>query len=541
MSAPSSRLARAVLLAVLLAVPTALFGYGIWIHAIVPVEALKDFKSATAVPAVRTQLVSSGLTDADLAGFRRWFYDRAFAIKNPSIHREWIKRWPTPAAFDAAAFKTLLMVNPQAEVLGVDSFAAVYRGRARADVALDPTKPYEPGQKVTIATALEMGSVYPDIDRRNQDRLFRSPDGHVVLTAKGDTVPMDPMTLNWGRLTGLSSQAHAHIGLNHERHTSDAGTLSMAPWNFVVAIGYPTDSVESFAEPNAQMYTDLSYLAMLKGGSGSEMLSYLYAGNAMHYIADVGNQIHTLQAGIEKFYSDATWDYWKGRLATVFGLFGSTPSRNSIGLDILTNHHTLSEKLFQVELQQAWRLDSAGKKDSIPASMRGVLEAMRGGDPQFKRVLDAAVLSNAKKTWYPPFGELIAHAIIDSSYQEGATIYRLVREFAVPQLHKTGVAIDFDTIPDAQVWSWVQDRSDPSIRAAIDTFNIIEGRGLARVHDALNWWWDRYLYYGRTEARDKSRLIDGLVERLVVDQLNYLFASDARRQDYIDTHGGLKR
>jgi len=540
MSAPSSRLARAVLVATLLAAPTALLAYGVWIHSIVPVAALKDFKTAVVMPGIQTKTVS-GVTDADLAGFRRWFYDRAFALKNAAVHKEWIKRYPTPASFDARAFKAFLMMNPEAQVLGVDSFAAVYRARTRADVALDPTAPYVPGQAITVARALSMGSVYVDIDRRNQDRLFRDSAGRVMMTAKGDTVPMDPMTLNWGRLTGLSSQAHAHIGLNHERHSSEPGTLSMAPWNFVIAMGYPTDSVESYAEPNAQMYTDLSYLAMLKGGSGSELLSDLYAGNAMHYLADVGNQIHTLQAGIEKFYSDATWDYWKSRLTTVFGLFGSTPSRNSIGLDILTNHHTLSEKLFQVELQQAWRLDSAGRKDSIPATMRGVLDAMRGGAPQFKRVLDAAVLSNARKSWYPPFGELIAHAIIDSSFQEGATIYRLTRQFAVPQLHRMGVAIDFDTIPDAQVWSYVQDRSDPAIQAALDTFNILEGHGLARVHDALGWWWDRYLFYGRTEAKDKARLIDGLVERLVVNQLNYLFASDSRRQDYIDSHGGLKR
>jgi len=540
MSAPSSRLTRIALIATLLVAPATLVAYGIWIHSVVPLEALKDFKSPVA-PAIRTQLVNSGLADADLATFRRWFYDRAFALKNPAIHREWIKRWPTPASFDAKAFKTLLMVNPEAQVLGVDSFAAVYRARTRADIALDPTAPYTPGQKVTIATALEMGSVYPDIDRRNQDRLFRGPDGQVVLTAKGDTVPMDPMTLNWGRLTGLSSQAHAHIGLNHERHSSDPGTLSIAPWNFVVAMGYPTDSVESYAENNAQLYTDLSYLAMLKGGAGMDMLSYLYAGNAMHYLADVGNQIHTLQAGIEKFYSDATWDYWKHRLTHVFGLFGATPSRNSIGLDILTNHHTLSEKLFQIELRQAWRLDSAGHKDSIPASMRGALDGLRSGDPLFKRTLDALVISAAKKTWYPPFGEMLAHAVIDSSYREGSEVYRLTREFAVPQLHKLGVAVDFDTVPDAQIWNWVQDRNDPAVKAAIDTFNIIQGRGLARVHEALNWWWDRYLFFGRTSAGDRPRLVDGLVERLVVNQLNYLFAADQRREDYVNTHGGLKK
>ncbi len=541
MHAPSRRLARVALVITLLAAPAAALGYGIWIHSIVPVEVLKDFKSAAAgvAPDVRTQTVT-GASDADLSRFRLWLYGRAAAISDQTLRGAFLKRYPTAAAFDAKAFKAFLMANPEAMVLGVDSFAAVYRDRSRSDVALDPTPRYTPGQKITIATALEMGSVYPDIDRRNQDRLFRGPNGQVTLTAQGDTVPMDPMTLNWGRLTGLSSQAHAHIGLNHEVHSSNSSVLSVSPWNFVVAIGYPTDSVESFAEANAQMYTDLSYLALLSGQSGSEMLSYLYGGNAMHYIADVGNQIHTLQAGIEKFYSDATFDYWWGRLKTVFGLLGSTPSRNSIGLDILTNHHTLSEKLFQVELQQAWRFDSLGQKDSIPASMQGALTGLRTGDPMFKRVLDAVILRNARKAWYPEIGGLIAATVIDSSYQEGAQVYRLIRQMAVPELHKAGVVIDFDTIPDARVWDFIRPRSDPKVQAALDTFNIVEGRGLARVHDAISWWWDRYIYYRATTAANKGKLVDGLVARLVRDRLIYLNAADARRQDFIDTHGGLK-
>jgi len=541
MSASTSRFARLALATLLLAVPAAALAYGIWIHAILPGEVLSRLDPKIVLP-VKTTLVKSGVTDGDLVAFRLWFYNRAVQVKDSGIHQAFIKRYPTAAAFDAKAFKAFLMMNPEAQVLGVDPFAAVYRARSRSDVAEDPTTPYQPGQKVTVAAALEMGSVYADIDRRNQDRLFRTPDGRVVLTAQGDTVPMDPMTLNWGRLTGLSSQAHAHIGLNHEHHSSDPSTLSVTPWNFVVAVGFPTDSVESYAEQNAQMYTDLAYLAMLSGVSGADMLGDLYAGNAMHYIADVGNPIHTLQAGIEQFYSDATMQYWMHRLKTVFGLFGPTPSRNSIGIDILTNHHTFSEKLFQVELQQAWRLDSLGKRDSIPASMRGAIDGLRNGDPQFKQVLDGVVLSNAHKYWYPPFGSLIAGTLIDSSYQDGATIYRLTREIAAPQLHKLGVAIDFDTIPDAKVWDFMQDRSDPKIRAALDTFNLYQGVALGRVHDAITSWWDRYLTTDRqTAAKDRPALIDGLLKRVLREQLNYLNHADARRQDFIDAHGGLKK
>jgi hypothetical protein len=535
----SSRFVRLALAAALFAVPSAAFGYGVWLHYIIPVETLKDFKAGIPVPAIRTEVIP-GATDADLARFRTWFYGRAANLKDTVVRHAFLQRYPNAAAFDAKAFKTFLMMNPEAEVLGVDSFAAVYRARTPADVAMDPTTPYTPGRSLTRQAALQMGSVYPDIDRRNQDRLFRAPDGRIVLTAHGDTVPMDPMTLNWGNLTGLSSQAHAHIGLNHEKHNNNPATLALTPWNFVADFGFPTDSVESYAQVNAQLYTDLSYLAMLGGGPGSQMISSLFGGNAMHYIADVGNQIHTLQAGIKDFYSDATWQYWLSRLKTVFGLFGSTPSRNSIGLDILTNYHTLSEKLFQTELQSAWRLDSLGHQDSIPPAMAGALQALRTGDPGFKRVLDAIRVSNAQKYWYPPYGSLIAGAVIDSSFQEGAEIYRLTRTFGTSNLRKVGVRLDFDTIPADRVWQFVRDRSLPEVTAALDTFNIVEGRGLGRVNVALNAWWDAYLGTGRSGG-NRQDLIDGIVRRVLVTEINYLANADARREAYIESHGGLRQ
>jgi hypothetical protein len=538
MKAPSSHLARIALVAGLLAAPSAALGYGVWIHYILPTETLKDFTAAIPVPRVKTTILP-GATDADLARFREWFYARAAAVSDTGVRHAFLRRYPTAASFDANAFKLFLMMNPEARVMGVDSFEAVYRARTREDAAMDPTAPYTPGQRVSLEATLQMGSVYPDLDRRNQDRLYRESTGHVVLTAHGDTVPIDPMALNWGHLTGLSSQAWAHMGLNHQKHSSDPAVLTLEPWNFVSDFGFPTDSVESFAQPNAQMYTDLSYLAMLGGGRGSEMISYLFAGNAMHYIADVGNQIHTLQAGVKDIYTDATIQYWLSRVTHVFGLFGRTPPRNSIGIDILTNLHTLSENLFETELQNAMRLDSAGKKDSIPSSMQGALVGLRSGDDQFRRVLEAVVVSNQKKYWYPPYGSLIAGSVIDAGYEEGAKIYRLTRTFAVSRLRKAGVRVDFDTVPASGLWAFVRDRSEPQVQAALDTFNILQGRGLGRVNVAIKGWWTMYLTTKQTTAANRGRLIDGLMTRLLVTRLNYLAAADARREVYISLHGGL--
>ncbi|HVO35763.1 MAG TPA: hypothetical protein VMT21_09375 [Gemmatimonadales bacterium] len=541
MLAPAPRLKRLALVFALLAVPSVALGYGVWIHYVAPSEVLKDFKAAPGlnVPAIRTTMLS-GATDADVLRFRTWLYGRTSTLKDAGVRAAFLKRYPTPASFDLKAFKEFLMTNPEAQVLGVDSFAAVYRARTRADVAMDPTAPYTPGQQISLDAALRMGSVYPDIDRRNQDRLYRTADGKMVRTAKGDTVPFDPMTLNWGNLTGLSSQASAHMALNHEIHSSDPGVLTVSPWNFVVAMGYPTDSVESFAEANAQMYTDLSYITALGGGPGSDMLSALFAGNAMHYIADVGNPIHDLQVGIKDIYTDATMQYWLGRLKTVFGLLGHTPSRNSIGLDILSNFHTLSENLFQAELQEAMRLDSAGKKDSISPVMKGVLDKFRTGDQGFRRVLTSALVSAARKNAYPEYGKLIAGAVIDSSFEDGATIYRLTREIAVPSLRKAGMRVDFDTVPARRIWEFVRDRNDPTIKAALDTFNIYQGRGLGRVYEALTAWWNAY-QGTRLMHTDRARVTDWMVARLCVARLNYLAFADARRADYITLHGGPAR
>ena len=537
---PSSRFVRLAFVAALVATPAVALGYGVWIHYIVPVETLKNFKAAIPVPDVKTARLA-GASDADLARFRSWFYARAAGMSDTVVRRFFLKRYPTPASFDARAFKVFLMMNPEAQVMGVDSFEAVYRALPRADSVIDPTARYTPGQPVLLRAALEMGSVYPDIDRRNQDRLDRAADGSVVLTAKGDTVPFDPMALNWGHLTGLSSQAWAHVALNHEKHSADPAVLALNPWNFVSDFGFPTDSVESYAEANAQLYSDLSYLAMLYGGPGSDMISYLFGGNAMHYIADVGNQIHTLQAGVKDIYTDATMQYYFSRLKTVFGLFGRTQTRNSIGIDILSNLHTLSEALFETELETAIRQDATGKKDSISAAMKGVLVDLRSGNDQFRRSLEAVVVPQQRKIWQPPYGSLIAGAVVDAGFEEGARIYRLTRTFAISRLRKAGVRVDFDTIPASQVWAFVRNPSSSDIRAALDTFNILQGNGLARVNVALNAWWTYYLINKQTSSARRSELADILITRLVIDRLNYLANAEARRQAYVELHGGLKR
>src|SRR5205085_7863023 len=158
----------------------------------------------------------------------------------------------------------------------------------------------------------QLGSIYPDLDRRNQNRMLRDASGRPRLTTTGDTVPWDPMTLNMGRLTGLSSQGHAHGGLNRHAKSDDPATLKHEPWNFAIATGFP-GPVETYAPDNAQAYTDLALLASAQGRPAWRTLGAFYAGNAMHYIADVGNAVHTVQVGIYPIFFDATIQAWLRR------------------------------------------------------------------------------------------------------------------------------------------------------------------------------------------------------------------------------------
>jgi hypothetical protein len=155
-------------------------------------------------------------------------------------------------------------------------------------------------------------------------------------------------------------------------------------------------------------------------------------------------------------------------------------------------------------------------------------------------VLTSDLVSAARKNAYPEYGKLIAAAVIDSSFEDGATIYRLTRQIAVSSLRKAGVRVNFDTIPANRIWEFVRDRNDPAIQAALDTFNIEQGRGLGRVNEALTAWWNAY-QGTRLMHADRARVTDWIIARLCVGRLNYLAFADARREDYISTHGGAAR
>ena len=466
------KLAMALALSAL--APALLLAYGTALHDLFPRAALVGLERATGPVSLADTL--PGITDADLSGFRRWLYDRAAALPETALVRRFRGRYPTVAAFDERAFREFLMMDGADRVLGVDSFSAVYGHLLPADRAMDPHPPYVPGRRIALLAALQLGSIYPDLDRRNQNRFARSADGRILLTPSGDTVPFDPMSLNMGKLTGLSSQAHAHYVLGRGPKSSDPATLKTRPWDFAVATGFP-GPVDTYAPDNAQLYTDLALLATLAGRPPWRTLGALWAGNAFHYVADCGNAVHTVQVGTYDIFVDATVQSWLRRFTSLFGLLGHAPSRNVIGIDILTSLHTGSERIFQMELLDAVRATGTGDTAALPAGMDRVLAALRSGDDSLRRVLSDTLGRLAAATSVPDFGRAIADVVADANVRDGAEVYRITRDIVDLRLRRGRVALDFDTVSDASAWQWIAaDR-----RTGLANFNTVHARGVART------------------------------------------------------------
>ena len=529
---------RAAALAALILAPSVAFGYGILLHSLIPTRSLANERWLANTPVRTTTL--TGVQDADLARFRVWLYGQARTLPDTAVRNAFIRRYPTAQAFDARAFREFLMLNGNARVLGIDSFAAVYRTLVPSEARLDPYPQYSPGASIPLLTALGMGSIYPALDRRNQDRLFRGPDGAVQLTAQGDTVPFDPMTLNMGRLTGATSQAHAHIGLNHVPKSTNPGVMRSAPWNYVVAPGFP-GAVETYAEQNAQLYTDLSLLALFEGGPGTNALSSIFAGSAMHYLTDVADGTHTVQGWSSGVQNDVTLARLLGQLKTGFGLWGKAPTREALAVDIIANLQSLSEKIFQAELSQAMPLMAQGDSAAVLASMRPAPEALGRGDTTMHVNYHALINNATRDTRYPDFGRLLAAAVIDEGNQEGADILRYTRALASGAVRRAAVVVDFDTVPNERVWDFTGSRTSSSAQAALQRYNAAQIKALKRANEVVQAWWYAYGLVTQPSVMRRPEARPTILGRLVSQQLTYLAAAEARRATWIQSHGGAGR
>jgi hypothetical protein len=411
---------------------------------------------------------------AAVDALRRRVYRAGAHATDPALRKRFLDRYPDEARFDAAAWKRFLMLNPDKRVAGLDE-TPLPAARTGADL-------------------YALASRLPDDDERNRERYRHGADGTVQRDAWGRPLPDDPATLEMGSLSGLSSQAHAHYQLPALQFSDDPDVLKRDPRRFAIP---PT--VHTFGAEMAETYTFLSVLAArLPAGA---RLSVVLAGAAAHHIEDTANQIHTVQVGLYDFFVDATLEAYKRELASLGGLVGAHPTRNEIGIQIISNHHTLLEALFKKHLLTAG--------DPVRTAAENA-----PSDPAFTAALDT-VPSGCT----PGFARAIVMQLAEHSSREGPTIYAEIRKAADRRWSRAGA-----------VYEPATDDPDAALRAAADLtrFFDLEVRGVGRSDEALRAWWRRA--GSCAGAGDDTETI--LAEHLIATRLATLDAMDQRFAGY---------
>jgi hypothetical protein len=402
---------RLAVFAALLSAPAAAYNEGV--HAFITAQAIHDARVLT--PPTRD----------DLDSFRVLFWQRAIE------HPEFAHRYPSVEAFTAWEFKQFLMLDPAARVHGFD-------------LTPEDAAPMQRGRLLSLA------SRWPDDDARNQNRFLRDALTHQVVKAKdGSAMPYDPATLDFGALSGITSQAHAHCGLVEGPLSDDLAVLKTEPWRYAIP---PT--AHAYGPEFVAIYTDLAALAAASDLPAAAWLEATFAGAAFHHLEDLCNQIHTVQVGTWQFFREAFVQSKLRDLETLGGLFGRRRSVRQVGVRLIANHHLLSEDYFAKHLGE-----------------------LRGGeigapDPD---------IANARD---------LARAIIEKSSREAPEVYRLAWRFSAKSLRDGVSGHEYDGArgddPDAFI------SHTREARAALAEFDAIELRGIRRAVTAVRAWQRRF-------------------------------------------------
>ena len=432
------------------------------------------------------------------AAFRQWLYGLLSTTPDEALRRRFVARWPTAQRFDALALRELLLLNIERtkRVTGIDRVDG-WRGKDARQL-------------------LAASSAEPDRDERNRDRLAHDPVTHEALKdAHGRPVPYDPATLNMGSTTGLSSQAHAHYGLPALDFSDDPDVLKSAPERFLIKAGYPPGPVLTLAAEMAQEQADLAVLATLWGGPGSRALAVGFAGQALHYVEDVGNQIHTVQVGSFDFFLSAKLQYWWRALITSGGYLAPLRPFASIGLDILSNHHLLIEQL------TARRFEEALAGTSQSPDIQQAVTRYGEDDPDFAKALDAALATAGTS-----FAAAIAKTLIDASSTEGPKAYAEMRQAGLGRLSRYGFVV-----PEEERARSMDPDSLVAPGGDLTALYALQARAFRRVGTAVRRF-DREL--GALAGRpEKDALAREIASRLLGERLAMLEAAEARRADYV--------
>ncbi len=433
-------------------------------------------------------------TPADVDELRGATWHAGAGHPDPAVRERFISRYPSLREFDGWAWKEFLGLTPEARVVGVD------------------VVPDGPADARLLAA---VSSRRPDDDGRNVERFAHDPDRRVRRDPAGKPIPLDPAQLDMGALTGLSSQAWAHYGLPKVEFSDSPDVLKADPRRWA----YPP-TAKAFAPEMAQMHTDVALAAATAGTPGGRALAYVWLGAAHHYVEDVANQIHTLQA-VYPFFVDAKIESWKENLLSLWGWLRPRPGFEEIGLGIIKNHHLFLEDLWGARVSEA-----ADGKPAAPGVVAG-LSALETGDADHEAALDAPGLDPAG-----PFARTLTERLVEASSREGGDVYLAARDIARPRLSKARYVYQAGTA-DAEV------RSSPD-PARLARFYELEARGFARAASAIRrhvrLFDEEVARAGRSEA-DRLAVREAVLRRLVADRMAARDAAEARLAAWLAAKG----
>ncbi len=403
---------------------------------------------------------------SEVASIRSLVWRAGAEHPDPEVRRRFLARWPTE--WDDWSFKEFLGLTPEAKVVGIDVL---------------------PAPAARVGDVLVPAASQPDKDRRNQNRFAHDKDRKVREDAWKRPLPADPAQLDMGPLEGLASQAYAHYGLPRVTFTDEPAVLKEDPRRWA----YPP-TARAFAPAFAQMFTDLALVAAARGGERDPM-AWLFLGHAHHYLEDVCNQVHTLQA-IYDFFYDAKIESYKEEFFTLGGLLRARRGFVSIGIDIIGNHHLLSENFWSKRVFE-------GKQPAVATA----LDALARGDA----ALDERLASVADVD----FARAMTEIVVDASSYEGGAAYEAIRELAVRRLSRAGEKYEDGMDPDA----FVRPDADPQ---ALARYYQLQAAGFARAGTALR----------RHVAAFRAAIGTNAADRLVATQLRALEEREARLAGY---------
>jgi len=306
-----------------------------------------------------------------------------------------------------------------------------------------------------------MAARIPDEDGRNQERFAYDADSE-PLTGKDGPLPEDPAIMDMGGLYGLASQAHAHYVLA-DRLSSNPFSLWSDPEHFAMGSTVAKGPL-SFG---TAMMSEHFMMALLAADPEDEAMSWWFLGNALHYLQDAADPLHTVQVGDPCILSKAFWA-WSGKMVSSFGgVCGSLPGLADLAAGILSNHHLWVEAVWA----------------ALPIEAHQSVMSCDVVEPKWQ-VEPEAVLAMALD---------LTKETADSARGDAPDLYDAACNAASPMLGEAGIALQ-DGMFDWTVWVGAD-------LEAMERVKILGGRSVQRAGMAsrlLVGAWKRLLPWART-------------------------------------------